>query len=212
MQPVWSFDRRCDPFPSTQSCDTHSPPSLAVTPEYFSHLDMSQRRMDLDQRPELRLGSVDFVVGKEYWVQDNPSAPGASPREPQPLHYVFAIDVSWTSSKCGLVKEVVAGLKELLYGGDDLSGSSGLPAGSKIAILTFDRTVQFFNLKAGFRSSYPRAEQTSYAARCTQAGLEQAQMLVVPDLADMFIPLSEGFLVDPVESRCVAWDRSLERV
>lgn len=31
-------------------------------------------------------------------------------------------------------------------------------------------------------------------------------MLVVPDLADMFLPLSEGFLVDPIESRCVARD------
>lgn len=119
---------------------------LAVPTEYFSHLDMSQRRMDLDQRPELRLGSVDFVVGKEYWVQDNPAAPGAAPREPTPLHYIFAIDVSWSSGRCGLVKEAVAGLRELLYPKEE-GAVGGLPAGSKIAILTFDRTVQFFNLK-----------------------------------------------------------------
>jgi protein transport protein SEC24 len=113
--------------------------------------------MDLDQRPELRLGSVDFVVGKEYWVQDNPSTPGSAPREPQPLHYIFAIDVSFASARCGLVKEVVAGLRELLYpapdkadGADDdpdAASRSGLPVGSKVAIMTFDRTVQFFNLK-----------------------------------------------------------------
>lgn len=27
-------------------------------------------------------------------------------------------------------------------------------------------------------------------------------MLVVPDIGDMFVPLSEGFLVDHMESRC----------
>lgn len=120
---------------------------------------MSQRRMDLDQRPELRFGSVDFVVGKEYWVQENPTAPGASPREPTPLHYIFAIDVSWTSVRCGLIKEVVEGLRELLYPEasetepvDGSKPAGGLPAGAKIAIMTFDRSVQFFNLKVG---SYP---------------------------------------------------------
>jgi hypothetical protein len=34
-----------------------------------------------------------------------------------------------------------------------------------------------------------------------KAELDNAQMLVVPDLSDMFVPLSEGFLVDPQESR-----------
>jgi len=157
-----------------------------VAPEYFSHLDMSQRRMDLDQRPELRMGSVDFVVGKEYWVQDQPNNPGAAPREPAPLNYVFAIDVSWTSARCGLVKEVVTGLKELLYPKPAEEGGEappcGLPLGAKISIITFDKTVQFYKLSPG---------------------LDQAQMLVVSDLADMFVPMSDGFLADPIESRTV---------
>ncbi|GAA5990972.1 hypothetical protein JCM10908_000105 [Rhodotorula pacifica] len=160
-----------------------------VAPEYFSHLDMSQRRIDLDQRPELRSGSVDFVVNRDYWVQDDPNVPGSLPRTPTPLHYVFAIDVSWTSIQCGLVGEITKYLKELLFhdegevpsSGPHL-GRSGLPAGAKVAIVTFDRTVQFYNLKAG---------------------LEQAQMLVVPDITDMFLPLNEGFLVDPIASRSI---------
>ncbi|GAA6001017.1 uncharacterized protein JCM10292_006332 [Rhodotorula paludigena] len=162
--------------------------STDVAPEYFSHLDMSQRRMDLDQRPELRSGSVDFVVNREYWVQDNPNVPGSQPRTPTPLHYVFAIDISWTSVRSGLVGEVVKHLKELLFppkeGEEDEQGAfpprTGLPAGAKVAIMTFDRTVQFYNLKPG---------------------LDQAQMLVVPDITDMFLPLLDGFLVDPIESR-----------
>ncbi|GAA5993798.1 hypothetical protein JCM5350_007675 [Sporobolomyces pararoseus] len=158
-----------------------------VVPEYFSHLDMSQRRMDLDQRPELRLGSVDFAVNRDYWVQDNPTQPGSLPREPTPLHYIFAIDVSWSSVRCGVVQEAVAGLREIFYGKKAVEGTEGavetiggLPEGAKIAIMTFDKSVQFYNLKAG---------------------LEQAQMLVVSDIEDMFVPLREGFLVDPVESR-----------
>lgn len=34
-----------------------------------------------------------------------------------------------------------------------------------------------------------------------QSTLDQAQMLVVPDIDDMFLPVCDGFLVDPVESR-----------
>lgn len=89
-------------------------------------------------------------------MQENPTLPGASPREPRPLHYIFAIDVSWTSVRCGLIKEVVKGLRELLYPTEEEVAegrSTGLPAGAKIAIMTFDRTVQFFNLKVSFLSS-----------------------------------------------------------
>lgn len=120
-----------------------------VTPEYFGHLDMAQRRLDINDRPELRLGSVDFVVGKDYWVQESDPASTLPPREPSPLSFVFAIDISWTSGRIGLVQEVVEGLKELLYP-EVIEGQPAplrLPAGSKIAIMTFDKTVQFYNLK-----------------------------------------------------------------
>lgn len=128
-----------------------------MTPEYFGHLDMAQRRLDIEDRPELRLGSVDFVVGKDYWVQDISPSSTLPPREPAPLSFVFAIDISWTSGRCGLVQEVVEGLKELLYP-EIVEGQPAplrLPAGSKIAIMTFDKTVQFYNLKVSsqlFRS------------------------------------------------------------
>lgn len=106
--------------------------------------------MDLDERPELRLGSVDFVVGKEYWVQDINLAQTAPPREPQPLSYVYAIDISYGAGQCGLVREVVAGIKDLLYPTPE---TCGLPVGAKVAIVTFDRAVQFFNLKVSLRQS-----------------------------------------------------------
>lgn len=42
-----------------------------VPDEYYANLDMSGRRIDLDVRPELRYGTVDFVAGKvcsKWWL------------------------------------------------------------------------------------------------------------------------------------------------
>ncbi|KAJ3209205.1 COPII coat Sec23p-Sfb3p heterodimer component [Entophlyctis luteolus] len=142
-------------------CDTEVPP------EHFCNLDMSGRRMDLASRPELLYGAVEFRASKEYSVR--PAIPPV---------YVFAIDVSWNSVQFGMLRHAVEAIRGLLYEGE----TGGLPRGSKVAIYTFDRAVQFY---------------------CLKANLEQPHMLVVPDVEDMFVPLSEGFLVDPWESRVV---------
>lgn len=154
-----------------------------------------------------------MIVPKDYWVQD-PAPPNASssatiPRPPQPLHYIFALDVSCdTSHRRGgpqepdlrthpMLAEVTRTLKEIIYGSSeetshpgpdsqqdaDVPRRGGLPAGAKVAIVTFDKVVHFYNLKAG---------------------LGKPQMLVVGDIEDMFVPLSEGFLVDAWESRYVS--------
>jgi hypothetical protein len=125
--------------------------ALPVPPEYFSHIDMSGRRVDFDQRPELSRGTVDFRVTGDYWALDppNPETPEPKARKPEPLSYVFAIDVSWTSAKGGVVREVAQGLKEVLFGRETEGGEriGGVPQKAKVAILTFDRTVHFYNLQ-----------------------------------------------------------------
>jgi protein transport protein SEC24 len=182
---------------------------IVVPPEYFAHLDVNGRRLDLEQRPELLRGTVDMIVPKDYWVQDPPESSSSStattPRPPQPLHYIFAIDVSCDISRRRgppnepqephahpMLREVTRSLKELIYGTEsdenaeategetEPTRKGSLPPGAKIAIVTFDKVVHFYNLKAG---------------------LDKAQMLVVGDIDDMFVPLSEGFLVDAWESR-----------
>ncbi|KAJ3219606.1 DNA mismatch repair protein msh6 [Dinochytrium kinnereticum] len=135
-----------------------------VPPEYFCNLDLSGRRRDINERPELLHGAVEFVASKEY-----------SLRPAKPVSYVFAIDVSWNSIQWGVLGKTVATLKELLF-------SEDLPKNAKVAIVTFDRSVHFYNLKSS---------------------LESPQMLVVSDVSDVFVPLSEGFLVDPIESKHV---------
>lgn len=137
-----------------------------VDPGYFCNLDMNGRRCDLDQRPELRNGTIEFAVPKEYWS-----------KTPAAAAYVFAIDVSWNSVQSGMLHRCVTGIKEAIW---DPNGVSKLAPGAKIGFLTYDRTVHFYNLSPT---------------------LEQAQMMVVPDVSDVFVPLSDGFLVDPQTSQ-----------
>lgn len=158
-----------------------------VPPEYYCHLDpVSGRRLDLAERPELSCGSVDFIVPEEYWVQPTPSEVTAATegialsksmtvndqrqkaaesltRPPEPLKIVFAIDVSWTAGRSGMLTEVLEGIRDVLYGSEEENEAAHeasqdpdghpvpprlkVPAGAKIAILTYDRTVHFYNLK-----------------------------------------------------------------
>ncbi|KAK9476017.1 Sec23/Sec24 trunk domain-containing protein [Lipomyces japonicus] len=140
-----------------------------VPGEYFSPLDATGRRIDRDQRPELNFGTVEFPVPKEYWKI-----------EPKPIKYVFAIDVSADAVNKGLPHLAAQSIRKALYG-----PNSDLPTGCKVAIISFDRTLHFYNLSSN---------------------LQQAQMLVTPEIDDVFLPLLDGLFVDPEESRLVIED------
>ena len=80
-------------------------------------------------------------------------------------------------------------IKQALYGTEVAAPAAeqgvpgfGLPPGSQVCIMTFDQSLHFYNL---------------------DPQLEQAQQLVMADLEDPFIPISEGLLVDPWASRHV---------
>ncbi|KAJ2162373.1 COPII coat Sec23p-Sfb3p heterodimer component [Coemansia sp. RSA 552] len=134
-----------------------------VPDDYFCNLDMAGLRLDRDMRPELRNGTVEFVATKDFVS-----------REPVPATFVFAIDVTWNAVHSGMVAQAAATIKDTLYNGP------GLPPATKVAIITYDRSVHFYSLAST---------------------LDQAQMMVVPDIQDMFVPINEGFAVDPIESR-----------
>lgn len=147
-----------------------------VPQEYFAPVTPQGYRSDREQRPELMLGTVEFVVPKEYWS-----------KEPVPMRWLFLIDVTEESVNKGFLTAVCDGIMNALYGGekasDDEEESSGkIPEGSKVGIVTFDKEMHFYNLKSN---------------------LEHAQMMVMPDLEDPFVPLSEGMFVDPAESKVI---------
>jgi protein transport protein SEC24 len=148
-----------------------------VAPEYFAPTDVSGVRVDRLQRPELMLGTVEYLVPKEYWA-----------KEPVPLRWLFLVDITQEAINRGLLASVCQGILDALYGHEREEGeseeksASKLPAGTKIGIVTYDKEVQFYNLTAG---------------------LATAQMMVMTDLEDPFVPLAEGLFVDPYESKDV---------
>ena len=96
-------------------------------------------------------------------------------RPPQPPVFVFAIDVSGPAVASGLVDVVAAQIKASL---DDLPGAPR----TQVAVVTYDASVHFYNLKST---------------------LTRPQMVVVPDLSDLFVPLPDDLLVNLAEARSV---------
>ena len=147
-----------------------------VGPEYFAPTDPSGSRVDRLQRPELTTGTVEFLVPKEYWA-----------REPVGLHWLFLIDVTADAVNRGYLDGFCEGIVSALYGApvDERDGAHSasqrrLPPGAKVGIVTFDKEIHFYNLSAN---------------------LDQPQMLIMPDIEEPFVPLSEGLFVDPEESK-----------
>ncbi|KAL0288627.1 UNVERIFIED_CONTAM: protein transport protein Sec24-like [Sesamum angustifolium] len=98
--------------------------------DYFAHVDASGRRVDLDQRPELTQGTIEFIAPAEYMV-----------RPPMPPLYFFLIDVSISAVKSGMIEVMAQTIKSCL---DSLPGYPR----TQIGFITYDSTIHFYNMKA----------------------------------------------------------------
>ncbi|CAL0311188.1 unnamed protein product [Lupinus luteus] len=101
-----------------------------VPSEYYAQLDATGKRVDLNQRPELTKGTVEFVAPAEYMV-----------RPPMPPVYFFLIDVSISAVRSGMIEVVAQTIKSCL---DELPG---FPR-TQIGFATFDSTIHFYNMKS----------------------------------------------------------------
>jgi len=154
-----------------------------VGQEYFAPTDPSGVRVDRQDRPELTLGTCEFVVPKEYWS-----------KEPVGLRYLFVIDVSAESCNRGFLQGVCDGIIASLYGEDEsqedddedkdedaVPKPSKVPAGAKVGFMTFDRDMHFYNVSP----SCPAPQQ-----------------LVMSDLEEPFATISaEHLFVDAAEAK-----------
>ncbi|XP_075466745.1 protein transport protein Sec24C isoform X3 [Ascaphus truei] len=99
---------------------------------------------------------------------------------PNPPAFIFMIDVSYNAVKSGLVALVCEELKLLL---DYLPREGHMEESVvRVGFVTYNKVLHFYNVKSS---------------------LAQPQMMVVSDVADMFVPLLDGFLVNINESRTV---------
>ena len=139
-----------------------------VPAEYFQHLDHTGQRVDKYQRPELVLGTYEFVATKDY-CRNN--------KAPKPPALIFLLDVSYNNVKSGFVRLMCQRMREILR---NLPKDQGHTRSyMKVGFITYNNTVHFYNCKST---------------------LAQPQMMVVGDVQEMFMPLLDGFLVDPEES------------
>ena len=71
------------------------------------------------------------------------------------MDYVFAFDVSNEAIVSGFLQSACDALKSILYGSPDASGAalipSAFPPSLRIAIITFDTTLHFYDMTVGFR-------------------------------------------------------------
>ena len=94
-------------------------------------------------------------------------------RPPQPCIYLFLIDVSAQAVECGMVATVCGAILENI---DKIAGDKR----TKIGFITYDHQLQFYNL---------------------QDSLAQPQMLVVPDIEDVFLPSPNDLVVNLEDSK-----------
>jgi protein transport protein SEC24 len=188
-------------------------PNNEVPSEYYAPTDMGGIRVDRDQRPELTRGTVEFVVPKEYWAKKDGAEVNADGKGGAPMTWLFLVDVTEGAVNRGSLAAVVDGIKETLYGEsayenvlpeeESEDGREGmkrrLPKGCKIGICTFDKEIHFYNLNVSADELH--CEPCVANTIPEQPGLDQAQMVVVSDIEEPFVPFSEGLFVDPYESR-----------
>jgi len=89
---------------------------------------------------------------------------------PKEPGYIFAIDVSYNNVKNGLVNLICGNLLSLI---------EALPSHTPVGLITYNSKVHFYNI---------------------DPNLAQPQMVIVPDVSDMFMPLLDGFMVPRSEA------------
>lgn len=134
-------------------------------PQAFDWDSVQQKSVDRWQRSELNYGVVEFVAPQEYMV-----------RPPQPLVYLFLIEVGHPSLVNGLCATVSKIISEALPRIPNADGRT------RVGFIGFDTSLHYFSI--------PRDGSDN----------NDPSMLVVSDLDEPFLPTPDNLLVTLSES------------
>ncbi|WPT14116.1 Protein transport protein Sec24-like CEF [Picochlorum sp. SENEW3] len=143
-----------------------------VPSEHVGQVGMNGRRVDGDVKPEFSFGTVEHIVSGKYQI-----------REPMLPTYVFLIDCTLDSVATGVTGTVCSALSSLI---DSVAGKER----ARIAIVTFDSSVQFYDLLSAS---------------------EDPKMFVMGDVQDPFCPLGANAFV-PLEGHSNKLKQLLARI
>ncbi|KAF2267375.1 hypothetical protein CC78DRAFT_530777 [Lojkania enalia] len=135
-------------------------------PQSFDWNQVEQRSVDRWQRAELNYAVTEFVAPQEYMV-----------RPPQPLVYLFLLDVSYAAVANGLLATASRTILE------SLDRIPNVDRRTRLGFIAVDSSLHYFQIpKDGSENSEP-------------------SMLVVSDLDEPFLPTPADLLVNLSESR-----------
>ncbi|GMM33254.1 COPII subunit [Saccharomycopsis crataegensis] len=156
---------------------------LNDTPTGFDYNGATGQQLNRFERSELNYGVVDFVAPSEYMV-----------RPPQPLVYVFVLEVTKQAVASGLLATAARTILESL---DRIPNKDGR---TRIAIMAVDSSLHFFNI--------PNSKEKTDTEGGEKEGEDEEEeeesepeMLVVSDLEEPFLPIPEGLLVNLSQAR-----------
>ncbi|EDQ85874.1 uncharacterized protein MONBRDRAFT_38641 [Monosiga brevicollis MX1] len=134
--------RRCKAYLSTAAkfmdggrswrclfCNTNN----SVPDHYFCNLDHLGRRHDLQERPELLRGTIEYAAPAAYCARP-PQVPGV----------LFLLDVSYTAVQSGQVYAACQAIRSTIQSHSE----SNSPLPYRLGIVTFDQAIHFYNLSA----------------------------------------------------------------
>lgn len=131
-------------------------------PERFDWDSARAQSIDRWQRPELNHSVMEFVAPQEYMV-----------RAPQPLVYLFLLDVSFASVSSGLLATAARCIS------DNLDRIPNADNNTRLGFMAIDSSLHYFSI-----------------ARDDDSGeVRDARMLVISDLDEPFLPTPEDLLV-----------------
>ncbi|XP_072122697.1 protein transport protein Sec24C-like [Mobula birostris] len=108
-----------------------------VPDHYFHPVDYSGKRADRLSRPELSLGSYEFLLPEQQSKNDRGSSL---------VGFIFMIDVSYKAVRSGLLALICGELKKLVQRLPREPGAE--ESAVRVGFLTYDKFLHFYNLKS----------------------------------------------------------------